>query len=67
MYFSDELICVSTVMRIIKLKIFPVPVRLDCGYGELICVVISPLFAVFKNVVHRLEPGETPSYYAQRS
>ena len=64
-----------TVMRIIKLKIFPVPVRLHSGYGKLIVVIISPRFAIFKNVVHSLEPGETPSYsashqapnYAQRS
>ena len=50
-----------TVMRIIKLKIFPVPVRLHFGYGKLIFVIISPFFAIFKNVVHSLEPGETPS------
>ena len=56
-----------TAMRIIKLKIFLVPVRLLSGYGKLIFVIISPFFAIFKNVVHRLEPGETPSYYAQRS
>ena len=65
----------STVMRINKLKIFPVPVRLHSGYGKLIFVIISQFFAIFKNVVHSLEPGETPSYsashqapnYAQRS
>ena len=59
-------------MRIIKLKIFPVPVRLHSGNGKLIFVVISPFFAIFKKVVHRLEPGETPASrlapnYAQRS
>ena len=62
-------------MRIIKLDIFPVPVRLHCGTGKLIFVIISPCFAIFKNVVHSLELGETPSYsashqvpnYAQRS
>ena len=62
-------------MRIIKLKIFPVPVRLHSSYGKLIFVIISPFFAIFKNVVHSLEPGETPSKsashqapnYAQRS
>ena len=68
---------INTVMRIIKLKIFPVPVRLHSGYGKLIFVIISPFLAIFKNVVHvhSLEPGETPSYsashqapnYAQRS
>ena len=30
-----------TVMRIIKLKIFPVPVRLHSGYGKLISVIIA--------------------------
>ena len=68
-----------TVMRIIKLKIFSVPVRLHSGYGKLIKLIfvkISPFyFAIFKNVVHILESGETPSNsashqalnYAQRS
>ena len=68
-------IYVSTVMRIIKFKIFPVPVRLHSSYGKLIFFIISPFFAIFKNVLHSLEPGETPSYsasyrapnYAQRS
>ena len=53
-----------TVMRIIKLKILPVPVRLHSSYGKLIFVIILPFFAIFKNVVHSLEPGETPSYSA---
>ena len=53
-----------TVMRIIKLKIYPVPVRLHSGYGKLFFDIISPFFAIFKNVVHSLEPGETPSYLA---
>ena len=48
-------------MRIIKLRIFPVPVRLHSGYGKLIFVTMSPFFAIFNNVVHSLEPGETPS------
>ena len=48
-------------MRIIKSNIFPVPVRLQSDYGELIFVIISPFFAIFKNAVHSLEPGETPS------
>ena len=64
-----------TVLRIIKLKIFPVPERLHSGYGKLIFLIISPFFAIFKNVVHNLEPSEMPSYsashqapnYAQRS
>ena len=62
-------------MRIIKLNLFPVPVHLHSGYGKLIFVMISSFFAIFKNVVHSLEPDETPSYsasqqapnYAQRS
>ena len=53
-----------TVMRIIKLKIFPAPVRLHSGSGKLIFVIISPCVGIFKNVVHSLEPGETPSYSA---
>ena len=44
-------------MRIIKLKVFPVPVRLHSGYGTLFFVTISPFFAIFKNVVHSLKPG----------
>ena len=44
----------ATVMRIIKLNLFPVPVHLHSGYGKFICVIISPFFAIFKNVVHIL-------------
>ena len=47
-------------MRIIKLKIFPVPVRLHSGNGKYIFVSISPIFAKCKNVAHSLKPGETP-------
>ena len=62
-------------MRINKLKLFPVPVHLHSGYGKLIFVIILPFSAIFKNVIHSLEPGETPSNsasnqapnYAQRS
>ena len=61
-----EVIAPDTVMRIIKLNLFPVPVHLHSGYGTLIFVIISPFFAIFKNVVHSLEPGETPSYSASR-
>jgi len=66
----------ATVMRIIKLKIFPVSARFHSGSGKLIVVIIiSTRVAIFKNVVHSLESGETPSYsssqqapnYAQRS
>ena len=60
---------------IIKLNLFPVPVRLHSGSGKFNFVIVSPYFAIFKNVAHSLEPGETPSYsashqapnYAQRS
>ena len=51
-------------MRIIKLKQFPVLVRVHSGSGKLKCVVISLCFAIFKNVVHGLEPGEMPSNLA---
>ena len=62
-------------MRIIKLNLFPVPVQLHSGSGKLKLVVYSQYFAIFKNVAHSLEPGETPSNpashhspkYAQRS
>jgi len=33
-----------TGMRIIKLKIFPVPVRLHSGNGKHVFVIISPFF-----------------------
>ena len=54
----------DTVMRIIKLKIYPVPMRYHSGSSELIFVIILPCVAIFKNVVHSFEPGETPSYSA---
>ena len=72
---ADETQSRATVMRIIKLKTVPVPVRLHSGYGKFIFVIISQFFAILKNVVHSLEPDETPIYaashqapnYAQRS
>ena len=43
-------------------------IRFGCGSAavpvNLNCVVISPPFAIFKNVVYSLKPGETPSYSA---
>ena len=62
-------------MHIIKLKNIPVPVQLHSSYGKMIFVIISPFFAIFKNVENSLEPGDTPIYsashqapnYAQRS
>ena len=53
-------------MCIIKMKISSVPVRLHTGSDKLIFVIISTCFAIFKNVVHSLEPGETPNYSASR-
>ena len=39
-------------MRIIKLKLFPAPVRLPSDSGKLIFVIIPLCFAIFNNVVH---------------
>ena len=58
---NRDLDAFDTFMRIIKLNLFPLPVHLHSGYGKLIFVIISPFFAIFNNVVHSLEPGETPS------
>ena len=39
--------------------------RFHCGCGKLIfCLYFIIFFAIFKTVVHSLEPGETPSYSA---
>ena len=46
------------------IRVFQVAVHLHSGYGKVIFVIISPFFAIFKNVVRSLEPGETPSYSA---
>ena len=53
-----------TVLSIIKLKLFPVPVRLHSVSGKLKFRRYLPCFAIFKNVEHSLEPDETPSYSA---
>ena len=55
-----------TLLHIIGLKAFPVPVWLSSSSGKLKFVVYSPYCAIFKNVVHSLEPGETPSNSASR-
>ena len=55
-----------TVLVIIKLTKFPVPVRLCCCSGKLDLVIILFCFAIFKSVVHSLKPGETPRYSAFR-
>ena len=48
------------VLVIIKLTKKALPLRFRCGSCQLNFVVISPWFAILKNVVHSLEPGETP-------
>ena len=55
-----------TVLVIIKLTKFPVPVRMRCGFGKIIVVIISSCFAIFKNVIQSLEPGEMSSYSASQ-
>ena len=58
----------DTQLRIINLTNFSVPLRFRCGSNavpvKLQFVVISHTIAIFKNVVHSLEPGKTPSYSA---
>ena len=55
---------VDTVLVLIKLTKFSVSVQFRCGCSILAFFFISSFFAMFKNVVHSLEPGETPSYSA---
>ena len=57
--FSLFLMRGNTVMRIIKLNLFPVPVIW-------ISSLFNYFFAIFKNAIHTysLKPGETPSYSA---
>ena len=52
---------VYTVLVLIKLTKFAVALRLRWGSCKLIFYIISSFFANLKNVVHSLEPGETPS------
>ena len=52
------------ILVLIKLTKFAVALRLRCGSCQLSFDIISSFFAKFKNVVHSLEPGETPSYSA---
>jgi len=56
----------NSVVRIIKLNKFPVPVRFRSGSGKLIFVIIVSCFVILKKVVHSLEPSETPSYSASQ-
>ena len=53
-----------TVRRLIKLTKLPVQLQFRCGSGKLIFAIISPCFAISKNVVNNLEPGERPRYSA---
>ena len=52
-----------TVLAIIKLTYFAFALRLRCGCGscKLIFDIIYPCFVELKNVVHSVEPDETPS------
>ena len=52
---------VRTVLVLIKLTKVAVSVRFRCGCGKLTFCLYFIIFAIFKNVVHSLEPGETPS------
>jgi len=45
----------NTVQVIIKLMKFPVPVRLCCGTGKIMFVIVLSCFAIFKNVDHSYE------------
>ena len=62
----NTIICKNTVLVLIKLTKFSVYVR--CGSVAVAViwsfVFISSFFAIFKNFVHSLEPGETPIYSA---
>ena len=51
----------TIVLVLIKLTKFSISVRFRCGCGKLIFCLHFIIFAIFKNVVHSLEPGETPS------
>ena len=62
-------------MRIIKMEIISGSGAVALRFQWIDFVIILPRVAIFKNVIHSLEPGETPSYsaphqapnYAQRS
>ena len=50
-----------TVLVLIKLTKNAVALRLRCGCGKLTFCLYFIIFAIFKNIVHSLEPGETQS------
>ena len=52
---------VLKVLVLLKLTKNPVSLRLRCGSGKLYFYRYFTIFAIYKNVVHSLEPGETPS------
>ena len=60
---SNMCTCTS-VLLIIKLTKNPVLLRFHCGSGKLKFRRYSPCFAICMNVVHSLEPDETPNYSA---
>jgi len=51
----------DTVLVIIKLTKFAVSVWFSCGCSKLTFCLYFIIFAMFKNVIHNLEPGKTPS------
>ena len=53
-----------TVLVVIEFTKYSVPVRFRCGCGKLTFYLYFIICAIFKNVVHSLEPGETPIYSA---
>ena len=52
---------IHTVLVLIKLTTFTVALRLRCGSCKMFFYIISTFFVKFRNIVHSLEPGETPS------
>ena len=60
-----QMLCLYTVLVLIKLTKFAVALRLRCGCiavpVNLFFDIILSFFAKFKNVAHRMEPGETLS------
>ena len=54
----------DTLLVIFKYTEFAVAVRFRCGWGQFNFCLYFIIFAMLKNVVHSLEPGETPSYSA---
>ena len=51
----------DTVLVLIKLAKFSVSLQFRCGCIKSTFCLYFIIFAIFKNTVHSLEPGETPS------